>query len=137
MKSYCRIPAIAVQLFLCGVVFPLTIFSQEGYKLPRTVFPSPTASALAKYADIPVSLYTGTANISVPLYELKSKTLSLPISLSYHSGGIKVQEAGGWVGMGWSLNSGGVITRTVRGLRYYKPVDLTPYLQKLITGGIS
>lgn len=84
---------------------------------PTNLFPpSPTAAALARYGDIPVGYHTGTPNISVPLYELKSKELSLPISLSYHASGIKVYDVSSWVGLGWSLNAGGVITRTVQSL---------------------
>ncbi len=60
---------------------------------PTNLFPpSPTAAALAKYGDIPVGYHTGTPNISIPLYEVKSKELSLPISLSYHASGIKVAD---------------------------------------------
>ena len=78
--------------------------------------PSPTAAALGKYGDIPVSLYTGTPTISIPIWEVKGKQVSLPISMSYHASGVKVEEVASWVGMGWSLNAGGVITRTVKGL---------------------
>lgn len=76
---------------------------------------SPTAASLGKYADIPVNYYTGIPQISVPLYTIKEGPLSLPIGLSYHAGGMKVQEPASWVGAGWALNAGGVITRTVMG----------------------
>lgn len=82
----------------------------------RVGMPSPIAASLGKYGDIPVSLYTGTPNINIPLYEVKGRILSLPISLSYHASGVKVEEIPGWVGLGWSLDAGGVITRTVRGV---------------------
>ena len=76
---------------------------------------SPTAAALGKYADYPVSYQSGTPNISIPIYSVKSGNLELPISLSYHASGLKVQELASWVGAGWSLNAGGVITRSVIG----------------------
>src|SRR5580700_1992183 len=76
---------------------------------------SPTAAALGKYGDIPVSYNTGIPNVSIPIYTVKAGSLSLPISLSYHASGLKVQEQASWVGAGWSLNAGGVITRTVVG----------------------
>jgi hypothetical protein len=76
---------------------------------------SPTAASLGKYADIPVNYHTGIPNISIPIYTVKEGPLSLPISLSYHAGGLKVLEPAGWVGANWSLSAGGVITRTVQG----------------------
>lgn len=75
---------------------------------------SPNASSIGKFSDIPVSYHTGTPSISVPLHEVKSGAVSIPIGLSYHAGGIKVEETASWVGLGWNLNAGGVITRVVR-----------------------
>ncbi|WP_143092562.1 putative Ig domain-containing protein [Arsenicibacter rosenii] len=75
---------------------------------------SPNAAALGTYGEIPVSLYTGTPNIQIPLYELAGVELKLPLSLSYRASGIRVDENASWVGLGWSLEAGGVITRTVR-----------------------
>lgn len=76
---------------------------------------SPNAASLGKYGDIPVSYNTGIPQISIPIYTIESGSLKLPISLSYHASGLKVQEPASWVGAGWSLNAGGMITRTVVG----------------------
>lgn len=77
------------------------------------VLPTAAASSLGKYTDIPVDLSTGIPNISIPLHNITDGNISLPISLSYHASGIKVSELSSWVGLGWSLNAGGIITRTV------------------------
>src|ERR1700754_1425483 len=76
---------------------------------------SPNAASLGKYGDIPVSYHTGIPDINIPIYTAQSGKIKLPISISYHAGGLKVQEQASWVGAGWSLNAGGVITRTVVG----------------------
>lgn len=76
---------------------------------------SPTAASLGKYGEVPVNLYTGTPNISIPLYEVKGRDIELPITLDYHASGNKVETISGWVGLGWALKAGGVITRTVIG----------------------
>ena len=83
--------------------------------LQNVVMPSPTAASMGKYTDIPVSYHTGVPNISVPIYTVSEGPLSLPISISYHASGVKVGEAPSWVGQNWSLNAGGMISRTVQG----------------------
>ncbi|MBX7125124.1 MAG: hypothetical protein K1X47_05490 [Cyclobacteriaceae bacterium] len=82
----------------------------------KIVPPSPDASKLASYVETPVSYFTGQPTIEIPIYELKGKELSVPVKLSYKSGGIKVEEISSGIGLGWSLIAGGVITRTVFGL---------------------
>lgn len=92
-------------------------FSQEGATrpaLPQPVPPSPVASSLGRYGDIPVGLYTGLPEISIPIYQVEEGDIHLPISLTYHASGIKVEDNASWVGLGWALNAGGIITRTVR-----------------------
>lgn len=83
--------------------------------LPNITPPSPTAASLAQFADVPVSNYTGLPNIDVPIYTVQSGPLSVPITLQYHGGGIKAAQEASWVGLGWSLNAGGVVTRMIRG----------------------
>jgi YD repeat-containing protein len=84
--------------------------------VPKVVPPTPTAAALERYGQIPVSPYTGVPNISIPLYEIKVRDLTVPISLSYHAAGFRVNEEASWVGLGWSLQAGGVLTHTTRNL---------------------
>jgi hypothetical protein len=100
--------------------------------------PSPNVAALGKYGDIPVSPYTGVPSISLPIYEIVSKDISVPISISYHGSGIKVAEESSRVGLGWVLNAGGVISRTIMGpddftgapgvIAYHTTTDLPPDL---------
>lgn len=77
---------------------------------------APNAASLGKYTDVPVSYFTGVPQIGVPIYTVESGSLSLPISLSYHASGVKPNEIASWIGTNWSLNAGGIITRTVIGL---------------------
>ena len=58
-------------------------------------------------------------DISVPIYEVPVGDFKLPFSLHYHAAGIRPDQHPGWVGMGWNLNTGGVVSRTVKG----KPDD--------------
>jgi len=84
---------------------------------PRGISTSSTTPAgLGRFIDFPVSLSNGTSNISIPLYELKSSRISVPINLLYHSGGITVNERTSTMGLGWILDAGGCITRNIRGL---------------------
>lgn len=82
----------------------------------QVVPPSPEVSALAKFADTRVSHYSGIPDIQLPLYTLVEQDLEIPIALQYHAGGIRVEERAGWAGLGWALNAGGSISRTLKGL---------------------
>lgn len=108
-------------LFCFSIVFEVfvsVVHAQENdnTKLPIIILPSPDASSLGKFGEVPVSKYTGVPQISIPIYTVTEKDITIPVSLSYHAGGIKVEEHAGWTGLGWALNAGGMITRTVMGL---------------------
>jgi len=116
-----------------AVVFVLVIalnalysFSQE---LPNLIPPSPAAREFHKYGDYPVSLYTGVPGISVPIYEITSSRLKLPINISYHSAGFKPNDQNGIIGLYWTLNAGGMISRQIKGI----PDDFSSYNGLLTT----
>ncbi len=94
----------------------LAISQQVWAQLPQAPVSvlSPNAASLGTYGNVPVSLYTGTPAINIPLYEMKSFGYTFPISLSYHASGVRPDQRPGWVGLGWTLNAGGVITRNVK-----------------------
>ncbi|PKV50678.1 YD repeat-containing protein [Aquimarina sp. MAR_2010_214] len=99
------------QAFLIAVL--LVGISSIAQELPKIIPPSPNASSLGKYGQVPVGLFTGTPQINIPLYTLKTGKLSVPISLDYSSNGIRVDQLPSNVGLSWSLRAGGVITRVI------------------------
>ena len=88
---------------------------QNTNELPPNI-PSPNAATLSTYGDIPVSLYTGTPSINIPVYVLRGQDVAIPVSLSYHAASVKVNSVPGWLGLGWNLNAGGAIVRQVKSL---------------------
>lgn len=114
MKGLKYIFKMKNNLYITLLFFSLTFISKsQELELPKVLPPSPNASALGKYGQIPVGLFTGTPQINIPLYQTNIGKLDLPISLSYSSNGIRVDEIASSVGLGWTLNAGGVITRNV------------------------
>ena len=86
------------------------------FTLPTVLPIAPNSASLGRYGDIPVSTETGVPDISIPLYTIKSGNLSLPISINYHGSGIKLTDMAGPAGLGWALNAGGSISRTIQGI---------------------
>lgn len=66
--------------------------------------------------DGDVNLYTGQANIGIPIWTATSKDLAHPIGLNYNASGVKVDLVSGKAGIGWHLSAGGLVTRELRGL---------------------
>jgi len=82
-------------------------------KGPRIDIPTPTG--LYKYVTYPVGNFTGIPDIRVPLHQVALSGMELPISISYHGSGHKVNDIASWIGLGFGLHAGGAITRTVVG----------------------
>ncbi len=103
-------------------------------KLPAFIPPSPTAASISKLAEIEVNNYSGLANISIPLYTVQLKKMTVPIFISYNSGGVKVEEIASSLGTNWSLNAGGVVTRMVKGMPDDSPLG---YLSQISIGSLG
>lgn len=101
---------LAINVTSNGQTDPAAIFK------PKIIPPSPDAASLGRYGEYPVNLSNGLVDISIPIFEIKSGSLTLPISLSYHAGGVKVYDVSSSVGLGWTLNAGGAITRAINGV---------------------
>jgi YD repeat-containing protein len=92
------------------------VYSQnenQGTDLPSFTLPSPQADAFTKYGNVPINESTGKVTASVPIHTFTAGKLSLPISLNYMGNGVKVDANNTWTGVNWTLDAGGVITRTI------------------------
>lgn len=94
-------------LFLLSVI---TVWGQN------TIVMSPEVATLGKYGSYPVSHYTGSPDIRIPLYTLRTRQIEIPIYLQYDASGFMPGKESGKVGHDWTLFAGGAITRTVNGV---------------------
>ncbi|WP_421898637.1 PKD domain-containing protein [Marinoscillum sp.] len=93
------------------LLFAMNLSAQQ-VQLP----PSHGVSAMGSAPGNEVNLYTGKPQITQPLVTFRTADgFTLPVYLSYDAGGHKVETIASWVGLGWSLNYGGIIKRYVKG----------------------
>lgn len=102
-------------LFSCVNLIGIYIGLAQAVFNMEIIPPSPEVASLDKIQFGEVNYYTGTPIINIPIYEITFQDFSLPIGLSYSYNGLKVEENASSVGLGWSLNAGGLIYKTVRG----------------------
>ena len=104
---------------------------------------SPSAEELMKKITSPVNYNTGRVDASIPLYEIKTRDFTLPLVLRYNSGGIKVSATNDIAGLGWTLDFGPSVSRSIQGspdeegYLYYNPnygSDDRSYLHKIVDG---
>src|SRR6266536_763769 len=107
--------------FSLGLLFTFFTFNQGFTQQPTNLDPAknyvnvniprtPESAGFEKYGNTEVNEFSGDANVSIPIYVLKSKFLEVPITLSYQASGIRVNQEASWVGLGFDLNAGGRIT---------------------------
>jgi len=91
---------------------------------------SPNVEKLIERSIVPVSGFTGQADVQIPLYTVSYRDLSVPLVLNYDTKGNRVKQHPGFSGLGWGLSTGGgaiyrkvvaekdEIYRTVNGVTY-------------------
>lgn len=100
----------------------ITISAQKDEQTPayQNLLPdfnrvSPETPTMEKYGSYGMTEYTGTPDIQIPLYSVKSGEVECPMSLIYDATGIKVSQEATCVGLGWNINCGGYINHIVNG----------------------
>lgn len=123
-------------------------FSQTNFEqVPKPV--TPQAASLIRSVRYPVGYNTGAVDVTIPLHEITVGGVTIPITMSYNTKGIRVSELDRSFGIGWTLNAEPMVVQSVRGkpdLRgYYSDNDINwfdgsvrnrkDYLYNLHTGG--
>jgi len=114
IKKIISIISIVIFAKLNFIYSQITPVSPKNINVPLPV--SANSYEISKVSNTPVDLYRGKANISIPIYNISVDDINFPISLSYNTGGIKLNEMAGSVGLGWSLNIPANIFKSVKGL---------------------
>jgi len=107
----------ATILFVAFVLISAQAYTQEASIDVPTYHPvSPNAASLGNFGLYPVNKNLGKVAVNIPIYDLSFKSLNVPISISYNTSGIRLNDIASWVGLGWTLNAGGAIIRNTKGL---------------------
>lgn len=117
MKKYILILATA----LAYANISINLYSQIHLSGQIPTLTTPEAAEIQKYASYPMNYSTGLPNITIPLHEIKVGDIALPINLTYHSSGLKPNDAPGRIATGWTLNAEPAISVKVNGFHDASP----------------
>lgn len=91
------------------------IFFLQGILKAQDLEPGQQARGYLDSKNMMVDYVTGIFHYQIPLFTLGSGDFQLPISLNYSAKGVRQEDVRGLIGYNWLLNTGGVVTRTIRG----------------------
>lgn len=103
-------------LMLLTSSFYRAVAQPNGVSLNTSDLPSTSVQGSYSGSNYNVDLFSGIANVSVPIHQYSIDGLNLGVTLNYNTKGIKVDDIATSVGLGWNLNAGGFIERNVQGL---------------------
>ncbi len=111
---------LLIPVLLCAVYIPAA--AQSSYvgtpqvSVKNLVPQSPQAGQLARVNEITVNSARGVPQVAFTLYTASAGSLKIPISVSYDASGIKYDDIPSAVGLKWSLQAGGEISRNINGM---------------------
>ncbi|WP_370901590.1 hypothetical protein [Chryseobacterium gossypii] len=107
-------PAILTS-FMAWMLFPVLKAQAADINFGEFSSPVPSVSSLNTYANTPVSIATGTPDISMSLMSLPtySGDVSLNVGISYNYLNNSDKEPASEVGQAWTKFAGGVISRSI------------------------
>ncbi|KIA82460.1 RHS repeat protein [Flavobacterium sp. AED] len=126
-----------IKFVIIVILINFCLHAQKSTEYDNNIPLPPEAYQFKKRLQNNVSLYTGQPSIDVPLYVINLDGMEVPISISYSTGGIKVEEEATSVGLGWSLNIGGQISRNNHGLPDERYFISKPYNAELGIGSLK
>lgn len=108
-------------ILILGITFIwLRCFAQANFQFYDEISTPPTDSwEFIKQGNITPSLYTGTINLSIPIYTYQDNDFTIPIAAHYYSSGNQPNVRSGILGPGWTLPLGGCITLEINGIPDY------------------
>jgi hypothetical protein len=108
-------------IFLTIVLFgiSISILNAQNHNGDYQVKP-PDVSAFEAVNFSKANEYSGKIAISIPIFEFSIDGVSIPISIDYNSSGILVNERASRVGLGWSLQAGGMISKSIKGFNDFE-----------------
>lgn len=99
------------------ILFIKPTYAQEYTKnFNHDLTPSPMVASLGTYGGMEVKKTSGGISKSISFFEVKQGDLTYSPSMEYFSVGIKVDDWGSRLGIGWTENITAVITRVVKGV---------------------
>lgn len=117
IRSYCLLNVFL--LLICQLSVGQSFNNPNVFQLK-----SPQVTQIEKIGLVPTNLSTGQINPSINIYNYVTSDITIPISLNYSNTGLKIGENATWVGLGWNLFAGGVISQNVKGISDFSPNGL-------------
>jgi hypothetical protein len=127
MKNLCVL--LLLVLFSCNVLYaqPEQIPGFNASKADNVIGSSMNHNTVSS-----ANLFTGSASISVPIYEFNKNNIDLGIRLATNTKGVKLNEISGSYGLHWNLSGGGyIISRANDWNDDLNPVNTTLGIGKL------